>query len=188
MILVYSVKYVLRGAVRHVPNVFQYHAGCRHQVQSWPTNPVSRYISDLSKYPPKTIIADLGCGDAALARALLAEDLIVLSYDLVSDNHLVVAADICACIPLPGSEGPDETPGGQIVDVAVFALSLMGTNWVNSVREAWRILKPGYEILTLAANVEFPLISYQGRTKDCRSGQPFCEYGRIRQFGQCHRL
>jgi ribosomal RNA-processing protein 8 len=117
-------------------------------VNSWPTNPVSHYISKFTSYPPKTIIADLGCGEAALARALLPHSIAVLSFDLVSDGVYTVEADICARVPLPGSEGSVGEKGegeGAIVDVVVCALSLMGTNWVRCILEAWRILKPGYE-------------------------------------------
>ena len=95
-------------------------------------------------------MADLGCGDASLARALVPQGLNVLSYDLVSDGVYVVEADICATIPLPGSD-PDEGAGeGHIVDVAVCALSLMGSNWPKCIREAWRILKPKYVPLSPA--------------------------------------
>ncbi|KAG6854994.1 hypothetical protein C0991_005923 [Blastosporella zonata] len=130
------------------PRVFQdYHAGFRHQVQLWPTNPVEHYISVLSKYPKKTVVADLGCGDAAMARSLVPEGLTILSFDLVSDDAFVVEADICDKIPLPGSEPTEKSEGdGQVVDVVVCALSLMGTNWPNCIREAWRILKPGGEL------------------------------------------
>lgn len=68
----------------------------------------------------------------------------VLSFDLVSDNIYVIEADTCQKVPLPGSEGEqnEETAGeGQVVDVAVCALSLMGTNWPATIREMWRILK-----------------------------------------------
>ncbi|KAI0751493.1 methyltransferase-domain-containing protein [Daedaleopsis nitida] len=133
------------------PAVFaDYHTGFRHQVESWPTNPVSYYISSLSSYPPKTVIADLGCGDAALARALLPKGITILSFDLVSDNTYVVEADTCARVPLPGSEpSPDSGSSegeGQVVDVVVCALSLMGTNWPGCIREAWRILRSGGEL------------------------------------------
>jgi len=128
----------------------EYHVGFRQQVQSWPTNPVEHYVSVLSKYPVRTLIADLGCGDAKLAKTLLPLGLKVLSYDLVSDDAFVVEVDVCARIPLPGSEGVEDekTNGeGHIVDVVVCALSLMGTNWPNCLREAWRILKPNGELL-----------------------------------------
>jgi ribosomal RNA-processing protein 8 len=128
-------------------NSAQYHTGFRHQVQSWPTNPVSHYISVLSTYPSKTVIADLGCGDAALAQALVPKGMTVLSFDLVSDGVYVVEADTCGKLPLPGSEGPEgeKSEGeGHVVDVVVCALSLMGTNWPTCIREAWRVLKAGY--------------------------------------------
>lgn len=91
------------------------------------------------------MIADLGCGDAALARALVPKGFTVLSFDLVSDGAFVVEADTCSKIPLPGSESAEEEEesGAQVVDVVVCALSLMSTNWVNCIREAWRILKIG---------------------------------------------
>lgn len=121
-------------------------------MESWPQNPVSHYISALSTYPAKTVIADLGCGDAALARALIPKGFTVLSFDLVSDGAFVIEGDIFGRLPLPGSEtaGEDDESGGKteghgnVVDVVVCALSLMGTNWPNCVREAWRVLRPGY--------------------------------------------
>ena len=128
------------------PTVSQYHAGFRHQVLSWPKNPVQHYVSLFESYPTKTVIADLGCGDALLARSLVPKGINVISFDLVSDGEFVVEADICEKIPLPGSEGDKETKSsgeGQIVDVVVCALSLMGVNWPTCLREAWRILKPG---------------------------------------------
>lgn len=79
----------------------------------------------------------------------MPKDYIVLSYDLVSDGAFVVEADICTRVPLPGSEGQDleETEhGAQVVDVVVFALSLMSVNWVGAIREAWRVLKPEYAL------------------------------------------
>ena len=124
----------------------QYHIGFRRQVQSWPSNPVVHYISELSSYPVKTVIADLGCGDAALARALLPKNFVILSFDLVSDGAYVIEADICSHVPLPGTESlsTESTQGeAQVVDVVVCALSLMSTNWPRCINEAWRILKPG---------------------------------------------
>ncbi|KAF9569359.1 uracil phosphoribosyltransferase [Agrocybe pediades] len=137
--------------MREDPQVFEeYHTGFRHQVLSWPINPVEHYISYFASYPSKTVIADLGCGDAALARGLLPKGISVISFDLVSDKKYVVEADICDKVPLPGSEeisGEQKSTGeGQVVDVVVCALSLMGVNWVNCIREAWRILKAGGEL------------------------------------------
>jgi ribosomal RNA-processing protein 8 len=81
------------------------------------------------------------------------------SYDLVSDGAFVVEADSGGTIPLAGSEGNDEeTTNGDalVVDVTVCSLNLMGkkyvlnavhsTFWPNTIREAWRILKPKYAL------------------------------------------
>jgi ribosomal RNA-processing protein 8 len=71
-----------------------------------------------------------------------------MSFDLVSDRAFVIEADIFERLPLPGSEGDSDGNGksshghGQVVNVVVCALSLMGTNWPNCIREAWRILRP----------------------------------------------
>lgn len=107
-----------------------------------PKNPISHYISTLASYPKGTVIADLGCGDAALARNLVPRGLIVLSYDLISCSSFVVEADICKHIPLPGGEGESDNEG-QVVDIVVCSLSLMATNWLYCIREAWRVLKIG---------------------------------------------
>jgi len=145
-----SNSHTAHQLMRDDPKMFEeYHVGFRHQVQSWPTNPVDHYTSALSNYPPRTIIVDLGCGDGALAKLLIPKGLIVMAFDFVSDGAFVVEADICRRLPLPGSEGSEgETSFGEghIVDVAICALSLMGTNWPNCLKEAWRVLVPNGEL------------------------------------------
>jgi len=138
----------------------------------WPTNPVQHYISALSNYPPKTVIVDLGCGDAALARTMIPQGMIVLSFDLVSDGVFVTEADICDKIPLPGSDGdPDEKSSGegQVADVVICALSLMGTNWPNCLREAWRVLKAKCASLCLPSPGPDVTLFKKRRAESCRS-------------------
>jgi ribosomal RNA-processing protein 8 len=76
----------------------------------------------------------LGCGDAALSRALTPSakklNIKLNSYDLQAPDALITKADISK---LPLEDGS--------VDVAIFCLSLMGTNWVSFVEEAWRVLR-----------------------------------------------
>jgi ribosomal RNA-processing protein 8 len=145
------------------PELFaEYHAGFSRQVkESWPSNPVDGYINAIQKrgtaapvsrrpHKPDSgkksllalprrpnglcTIADLGCGDAQLARALTPStkklQLKLLSYDLHAPDPLITKADISA---LPLADGS--------VDIAIFCLSLMGTNWVSFVEEAWRVLR-----------------------------------------------
>ncbi len=151
------------------PSMFaDYHAGFRQQVSVWPSNPVDGYISILKirgavrrpgsahgkgKKAKKTsedsegglqplprtdgvcIVADLGCGDARLAMELNKSGvtkkfkLKTLSFDLQSENKEVTKADI-ACLPLENGS----------VDIAIFCLALMGTNWIDFIEEAWRVL------------------------------------------------
>ncbi|KAH7248784.1 methyltransferase-domain-containing protein [Fusarium redolens] len=124
------------------PEMFdEYHEGFRRQVKVWPENPVDSFLKDIrtrGKTPlPRTqqecTIADLGCGDARLAEALQSDGkklkVNVKSYDLQSPSPLVTKADIAS---LPLADGS--------VNVAVFCLALMGTNWVDFIEEAYRIL------------------------------------------------
>jgi ribosomal RNA-processing protein 8 len=145
------------------PDLFaEYHAGFSQQVkEAWPVNPVDKYVAAIrtrgavarpnesvraSKqkaeisplpYRPKTslcTIADLGCGDALLARGcqsvVKTHKLKFHNFDLHASSTMITKADI-SNLPLRDGE----------VDVAVFCLSLMGTNWVSFVEEAWRILR-----------------------------------------------
>ncbi|MCJ1370692.1 25S rRNA (adenine645-N1)-methyltransferase [Loxospora ochrophaea] len=97
-------------------------------------------------------IVDLGCGDASLARALSTAtppkkaatdllDLSIQSFDLSAktglhgaDNPLVTVADI-RHLQLDDNSA----------DIAIFCLSLMGTNWIEFIEEAWRVLRWGGE-------------------------------------------
>lgn len=138
------------------PAIFnEYHEGFRRQVEVWPENPVDGYIKNIlarggvrsstsQKNPtddpplPRSgkdcTIADLGCGDAALSHALQPHlkklALKVHSFDLHSPSPLIIKADI-ASLPLADNS----------VDVAIFCLALMGTNWIDFIEEAFRILR-----------------------------------------------
>ncbi|USW54064.1 Putative ribosomal RNA processing protein [Septoria linicola] len=92
-------------------------------------------VAALPRTQGTSIIADLGCGDARLAQTLTDSgditklNLRVLSYDLHSPSPLVTKADISK---LPADDGS--------VDIAIFCLALMGTNWISFIEEAYRIL------------------------------------------------
>ncbi|CAD6586241.1 MAG: 25S rRNA (adenine645-N1)-methyltransferase [Cyphobasidiales sp. Tagirdzhanova-0007] len=125
------------------PSMFsEYHSGFRSQASSWPSQPVQLFISSFLASPFRPLIADLGCGDAELARTLSPKGFSVFSYDLVSTNPWVVEAQCTKRVPLPGLEGKrgDE---GALMNVVVCCLSLMGEDWLNMIREAKRILRNG---------------------------------------------
>jgi len=75
------------------------------------------------------VIADFGCGDARLGQSVPHK---VYSFDLQACNDYVTECDM-AHVPLPDGS----------VDIAIFSLSLMGTNFVDYLLEARLVLKPG---------------------------------------------
>lgn len=110
------------------PDAFKaYHDGYRHQVEKWPLNPLDRIIKMIKKLPKSLEIADFGCGEGKLAKSVPHR---VISMDLVSCRDDIIACDM-AETPLPTAS----------VDVAVYCLSLMGTNLKDYLLEANRVLK-----------------------------------------------
>ncbi|XP_056099094.1 ribosomal RNA-processing protein 8 [Rhinichthys klamathensis goyatoka] len=106
-----------------------YHKGYTTQVQHWPTNPVDSIISYICQKPPSLVVADFGCGDCKIARSVKNK---VHSFDLAPVCDLATACDM-ANVPLRDST----------VDIAVFCLSLMGTNLGEFLAEANRVLVMG---------------------------------------------
>ncbi|KAF8849988.1 hypothetical protein BDZ45DRAFT_731862 [Acephala macrosclerotiorum] len=174
------------------PEMFtEYHEGFRKQVEVWPENPVDGYISDIisrgkirgpshkhqkqkksqdtpaddaqstNLIPlPRTegtaTIADLGCGDAALSAALQRHTkklyLKIHSFDLQSPSPLVTRADIAK---LPLADGS--------VDIAIFCLALMGTNWIDFIEEAFRILRWKGELWIAETKSRFGRVAGAGK-------------------------
>jgi len=169
------------------PEMFnEYHEGFRRQVEIWPENPVDSYINNIktrgrTRGPPRakagdkkaeeglqaevtplprtggtSIIADLGCGDAALATALqpMAKKLHlkIHSFDLQSPSPLVTKADIAKLPLVDGS-----------VDIAIFCLALMGTNWIDFIEEAFRILRWKGELWIAEIKSRFGRVGGKGK-------------------------
>ncbi|EGD73394.1 hypothetical protein PTSG_05089 [Salpingoeca rosetta] len=93
----------------------------------WPVNPLDDIIAYVKRRPRSAVVADFGCGEARLSQSVPN---VVHSFDLVACNENVTACDI-ANVPLE-----DET-----VDIAVFCLALMGTNYPDYLAEAHRVLR-----------------------------------------------
>ncbi|KAI3463042.1 hypothetical protein Pfo_019705 [Paulownia fortunei] len=96
------------------PSLFNvYHSGYQVQMSRWLEQPNDIIIKWIMDRNPSLIVADFGCGDAWLARSVK------------------IACDMSST-PLNSS----------FVDVDVFCLSLMGTNFPSYLQEANRVLKP----------------------------------------------
>ncbi|KAM3838247.1 uncharacterized protein ACN63O_023195 [Diretmus argenteus] len=106
-----------------------YHRGYTTQVQRWPANPVDDIIAYIRQKPPSLVVADFGCGDCKIARSVKNK---VHSFDLAPACDLVTVCDM-ANVPLRDGS----------VDIAVFCLSLMGTNLSDFLMEANRVLVMG---------------------------------------------
>ncbi len=101
----------------------------------WPVNPVDLLIEGLkrdlkaSKSPLQ--VADMGCGEAKIMTHFDGNARIKInSFDLAAVCPGVVVADMTK-VPL----------ADQSIDVVIFCLSLMNTNFLDALREARRILK-----------------------------------------------
>lgn len=81
----------------------------------------------------------MGCGEAQLAQTLSAYTSVkVYSFDLVARNDYITCANI-AHVPLEDGS----------MDIVVFCLALMGTDYVKFIVEANRTLRIGFEQLDL---------------------------------------
>ena len=106
----------------HYPTLYQ------ESRKDWAVIPYEEMIRCCQQRSDYTI-GDFGSGEAKLAEAV-SDRHKVYSFDHIAINNNVSACDM-AHVPLD-----DET-----LDVAIFSLSLMGSNFTDYLREAYRTLK-----------------------------------------------
>ncbi len=104
-----------------------YHTLYRQLRETWPVVPYKEEINWLLARDGY-VVGDFGCGEALVA-AEAGSNHTIHSFDHVAIDKRVIACDI-AHVPLE-----DES-----IDVAIFCLSLMGSNFTEYVREAHRCL------------------------------------------------
>lgn len=105
-----------------------YHTLYRELRQSWPVVPYKEEIRWLSQREG-LVVGDFGCGEALIA-AEVAERHQVYSFDHVAVGPSVIACDITK---VPLEDG--------VLDLAIFCLALMGSNFTDYIREAHRCLR-----------------------------------------------
>lgn len=135
---------------------FRYHEGFQEQTKKWPTNPVDVFIEEICGLveggkEKRLTVADIGCGEGKLGLEVMkrAEEIgrrgvTVHSFDLVSCGPHVIVASMTR-IPLPDSS----------VDIAIFSLSLMNTDFCQALLEANRILRPRGTLLIAEVESRF---------------------------------
>lgn len=114
--------------VKDPEEFYLYHTLYREARETWTEIPYKVFSEQLNKRPD-WIIGDFGCGEAELSKLIRNK---VYSFDHVAINPSVIACDM-------SNTGMKE----EILDVAVFSLSLMGTNWQDYIKEAFRLLRNG---------------------------------------------
>jgi ribosomal RNA-processing protein 8 len=146
------------------PELFdEYHKGFREQVTTWPINPLDIMIKNIkTRFQSRNlnapgglpaidrtcVVADMGCGEAALSLEINQyydqhkkkfekqnKHLKVHSFDLAKHNDRITVADI-KNVPMENEE----------CCIVIFSLSLMGVNFLDFIKEAFRILKPNGEL------------------------------------------
>jgi len=112
-----------------ISNFQSYHKAYKERIEHWPENPLDVMIEYVKKKVPSAhVIADFGCGEARLAASVPNT---THSFDLFALNDRVTPGDMSST-PLKN----------QSVDLAIFCLSLMGTEVGKYIAEANRVLKP----------------------------------------------
>lgn len=106
----------------------QYHTLYRQARKSWTVVPFEEMVR-WAREREGQVIGDFGCGEA-LFSAAVSDRHNVHNFDHVAINNTVLAGDM-AQTPLD-----DES-----LDAAIFCLSLMGANFSDYLREAYRTLK-----------------------------------------------
>lgn len=181
----------------------EYHQGFRSQVQSWPENPVDVFVDQIKTRATtravnapgglpgmpnkKVVIADMGCGEAQLAldvskflkdhnkgkgkkfqrgsynkRPSGGLNIEVHSFDLKKANDRITVADI-KHVPL--ADG--------LCNVVIFCLALMGTNFLDFIQEAYRILAPKGELWIAEIKSRFTESNKNAKAEDV--GQEFAD-------------
>ncbi len=108
----------------------QYHTLYRQLREKWDVVPFEEEIRWLSE-PDREgyVVGDFGCGEAFIA-AKAGDRHTVHSFDHVAIDQRVIPCDI-AHVPLEDGS----------LDLAIFCLSLMGSNFTDYIREAHRCLR-----------------------------------------------
>jgi superfamily II DNA or RNA helicase len=106
---------------------YKYHKLYSERRKTWLEIPFVEIAKKINARP-EWIVGDFGCGENLLSKEINNK---VHAFDHVAIDDSVIVCDI-KNVPLDDN----------VLDVAVFSLSLMGLNYVDYLKEAYRTLKP----------------------------------------------
>ena len=106
---------------------FHYHDLYKKRREDWDEIPYLEIAKKIKKCP-EWIVADMGCGENLLSKEVSNK---VHAFDYVAIDKDVTACDMSS-IPLADQE----------INAIVFCLSLMGSNYLDYIKEGFRVTKP----------------------------------------------
>jgi hypothetical protein len=121
----------------------EYHKQREISKLKWDEDPVDVIANEINQRNDTNVIADMGCGLAKLS-TLIKEPNKVISIDHYSENKDVIQCDM-KHTPLNDNE----------TDITVFCLSLWGTNYLDYIKEAYRITSKRGFMYIVEPNDEF---------------------------------
>ena len=119
----------------------------------WPVKPLQVIAELLKQRSEFLVVADIGCGEGLLASMVPQK---VYCFDLQKLNNHVI---ICDAAKVHMKLEPCS------VDVCVFCLSLMGTNFTDFLRSANGVLKEGGTLLVAEVSSRFEVVLKSKRVK-----------------------
>ena len=123
----------------------EYHKQREIAKSTWEEDPVDVIAQEINERNDTNIIADLGCGLAKLSKIIKTPNK-VISVDHYSEDSNVIKADI---------SNLKEYIEDNSVDITVFCLSLWGTNYLDYIKEAYRIAGKRGILYIVEPNNEF---------------------------------
>lgn len=121
----------------------EYHKQREISKSKWDEDPVDVIAKEINERNDNNLIADMGCGLAKLS-TLIKEPNKVISIDHYSENPNVIQCDM-----------KHTTINDNEVDITVFCLSLWGTNYLDYIKEAYRITAKRGFMYIVEPNDEF---------------------------------
>lgn len=121
----------------------EYHKQREVSKSKWDEDPVDVIAKEINDRNDSNIIADMGCGLAKLS-TLIKEQNKVISVDHYSEDPNVIKCDM-KHTPINDNEA----------DITVFCLSLWGTNYLDYIKEAYRITAKRGFMYIVEPNDEF---------------------------------